>query len=415
MTSVAAALDQFCPGMRVFVPGAAGEPTALLDALAADPGRSRGIDFITSAVPGINRFDWSRLDPSATVTGLFMDPALAPLQRAGRFRHLPVSYSGYVDRIVSDPRSFDLALVQLAPPDADGGCSMGPSVEFLPAVLARGTRVVAVANRSVPSLSGAPTLARADLDVLVEADTPLPIYDTGVEDAASVAIAGHIARFIEDGASIQCGLGKVPTALLRHLADRRGLRLRSGMYGEGVPALAQAGALAVDGHAACVAVGTPSLYEWFRDCPAFRFEGCERTHDVGRLSALRGFIAVNSAVEIDLFGQASLEHVGGAAISGAGGAPDFARGARLSPGGISIIALPATAARGTRSRIVPQLTEPGIATLPRTDIDVIVTEHGAADLRDLSVYERAEALIAIAEPGQATALADAWSRIARRL
>lgn len=415
MASIDAALDLLRPGMRVFVPGSAGEPTALLDALAADPDRTRDIQFVTTAVPGINRFDWSRLHPSATITGLFMLPALAPLQREGRFRHLPTSYAGFVERIAADTRSFDLALVQLAPPDGAGRCSMGPAVEFLPAVLARGTRIAAVANASLPPLPAAPAVALTRLELLVDADTPLPVYDAGGDDAASAAIAGHVARFVGDGATIQCGLGKVPTALLRHLGDRRGLRLYTGMYGEGVPAIARTGALAVDGHTACVAVGTPALYDWFRDRPDFRLEGCERTHNVGRLAALTDFVAVNSAVEVDLFGQASLEHAGGAAISGAGGAPDFARGARLSRGGISIVALPASAARGTRSRIVAALDAPAVATLPRCDVDVVVTEHGAADLRDLSVHERAERLISVAKPAQATALADAWARIAARL
>jgi acyl-CoA hydrolase len=188
------------------------------------------------------------------------------------------------------------------------------------------------------------------------------------------------------------------------------------MFGDGVVELARAGALDPDWpHRACVFVGQPELYGWAAQQSLLGLAGCEITHGGQTLAGLKAFFAVNSAVEVDLWGQAALEHAGGAAISGAGGAPDFAQAARTSPGGASVVALPATAVRGTRSRIVAALSTPAVATLPRSDIDIVVTEFGAADLRGCSVVERAQALVALAAPQFREELEESWRKMLERL
>lgn len=409
-------LDQFRPGDRIFIAGSAGEPTALLEAWAADPQRTHGLEIVSSAVPGINHFDFGRLDPGCRVSGLFMQPAFGALQRLSRFRHLPVSYSGFIRDIRSAPRGFDVAVVQVSPPDANRLCSLGPAVEFMPEVLKRADRVVGLINHATPRFAGAPSIAAARCDVIVEADTPLPTYRTGVTDDVSSRIAAHIARYIDDGSTIQMGLGKTPAALCDAIADRRRLRLRTGMYGEGVERLARSAALDEDAiHEACVIVGPKALYEWAADRGDLSLVGCEISHAAERLNDGERFVAVNSAVEVDLAGQCALEHSSGTAMSGAGGAPDFARKARLCAGGLSIVALPSTALRGTVSRIVPCLGVPGVASLPRYDIDLLVTEHGVADLRAASVVERAEAVIEIAAPAFRGTLRAAWAEMMKKL
>ncbi len=404
------------PGERVFVSGGAGEPTALLEAWASEPARSRGLVITSSAIPGMNRFDFSRLDPSARVRGLFMPAAFAELQRTGRYEHLPTSYAGFSRSINAHTHAFDTVIVQASAPDAAGRCSLGPTVEFLPLALSRCKRAFLVMNAQTPRVAGAPSVAIKDFAATAETDTPLPTYATGPIDEVSKRIAAQVAPWIGDGARLQAGIGKVPGALVHLLRDRRRLVLSGGMFGDGAMTLEAAGALSLDEtHLACALVGEGLLYEWARERSSFHLRGCEQTHDPAQLSAVSGFVAINSAIEVDLFGQCALEHASQAAVSGAGGAPDFARAARLNPTGLCVVALPATALRGSVSRIVATLTPPAVSTLSRTDVDVIVTEYGAADLRDRGVYARAEALIEIAAPAFRSELKTQWAAIARSL
>lgn len=403
----------FRPGSRVFVPGSSGEPAGLVRWLEADPERTRGVSLTTSFVPGINRLDVDALDPSAVVTGLFMAPHLRAAQASGRYRHLPVSYGAYQLSIERDA-GFDVVVVQVAPTDDAGWCSLGPAAEFTPAAAGRARRLVGVVNARTPRLSRGPAIHRGRFDLLIEGEGDLPVYDPGAPDPAAEAIARYVGAFIEDGVVLQLGLGKTPAALTATLKDRRGLRLHSGLLSDGVLDLAEAGALDPDWrHLGCVLAGSAALYRRAADCDLIHVEGCEVTHAPQVLATLDRFIAVNSALEVDLFGQCNLECAGGRAVSGPGGAPDFARAARMSRGGASIIALPASARGG--SRIVSRLSSPGLASLSRTEVDIVVTEHGAADLRGLSTHERAERLISLADPAFRRALAADWAGIASGL
>lgn len=412
--TIEALADGFAPGSRVYLPGSAGEPVALVAALLADPARTRGLDLVTSAVPGINPLDLDGLAPDARATGLFMQPGLAGAQRAGRFRHLPLSYSGFVRHLAEGP-PFDACIVHVSPPDDRGRCSLGAAVEFTPLAVARSRRVVGVVNPAMPRIPGAQDIAYADLDAVAESNAALRSYAVGQPTPEARAIAARVAALVEDGATVQCGLGKVPEALLASLHDRRRLRLHSGMLSDGYIGLVEAGALDPDHPATtCVLVGSARLYACLDGRAGVAVRDCAHVHGVATLSGIERLIAVNSALSVDLFGQCNLEIAGGAAVSGVGGAPDFARAARQSRGGISVVALPTTGARGTVSRIVPRLDE-ALVSLPRADVDVVATEHGTADLRGLSVHERAEALVAVAAPAHRAALAAAWRAIAARL
>lgn len=411
---VAAMVAALKPCESIYLPGSAGEPTAFLSALVARPERSRGLRIVTSAVPGINTLPMDALDASAEVTGLFMQPGLRRAHRDGRFRTLPLSFSGFVEH-VRDRIEVDTCVVQVAPPDAAGQCSLGAAVEFTALVAARASRIFALINPAMPAIPGAVTLPMAGFDMVTEVGTDLPTYDVGVPTAEAVLIAEHIAGLVEDGSALQAGLGKIPEALFGLLHDRRGLRLQSGMLGAGALGLARAGALESGfGHASCVWIGSAALYRELADTEGFAVLGCEITHDVARLARADRFVAVNSALSVDLFGQANLEHAGGRVVSGVGGAPDFAQAARLSRGGISIVALPAAFGREPRSRIVPIIAD-GVVSLPRQMVDVVITEYGVADLRGRTVFERAERLIAIAYPGFRAGLETAWADLKRQL
>jgi acyl-CoA hydrolase len=280
--------------------------------------------------------------------------------------------------------------------------------EMVPAALRKSCHVFGVLNPNVPRVPGAESIAFADLDLVAESDAPLRTYDTGTPTREGAAIARSIASFVRDGDALQIGIGKAPDALFQLLRSHRSLRFFSGMLSDGLMDLARCGAIA-PGHLprCCAFVGSPALYEWLRENDTVEVRGCEGTHTLRALAGIDGLIAVNSALSVDLFGQCNLETAGGRVVSSVGGAPDFARAARHSAGGLSIIALPSTFGRPGQSRIVPRL-EDGLVSLARHDVDVIVTEHGAADLRNASVEERAEAMIGIADPDHRDALLSAW-------
>ena len=399
----------FVPGESVFLPGSAGEAVPLIEALSDAP----PLAISTSFVPGINPLPIARFAEGTTVTGLFAPPGLAGAQAGQHFRHLPVSYAAYAARLGTGP-GIDTCVVHVTPPDAHGRCSLGPAVEFTAIVRRRARRVMAVVNPRLPRLPGAEFVAWEDFDLVAEAAFAPREYSVGAPSAQAEAIATRIAAFIGDGATLQIGLGKVPDALLRRLTGRRGLRLHSGMLSDGARLLADSGSLDTDWpHTSCVHVGSGAYYDWLSERAGFAVRGCDVTHAPGVLAGLRRLVAVNSALSVDLFGQANLEMLDGRMVSGIGGAPDFARAAALSPDGISIVALPSTSGRAEASRIVLRLD--GVCSLPRNDIDVVITEHGAADLRHGSVMERAERLIAVAAPQHRGALADAWRDIAQRL
>lgn len=411
-------LDVLCAAVRsgesIYVPGSAGEPAAFLDWLLADAERSRDLHIVSTLIPGINAFDFDQLHPGARMTGLFMQPGLRIAQHSGRYRHLPLSYAQFA-RHLEMRVALDTTIVQVSPPDEHGRCSLGPAVEFTPLAQRKSRRTLALINHRTPPMPGAISLPLESFELAAEVDTPLKSYDIGPASATAEQIAKHIARFIDDAAALQVGLGKVPEALFALLHDRRNLRLSSGMLADSALELQASGALdPVFRHRSCVWVGSSGLYDRLAGNAVFDVKGCDETHDLRCLIALDRFTAINSALSVDLFGQANLEHAGGRAVSGVGGAADFAAAARRSRGGLSIVAMPASFGAKATSRIVARIGD-GVASLPRDAIDLVVTEHGVADLRDLSVHERAEAIIAVAAPTARSELTDAWRDIRDRL
>lgn len=410
MRSLAEVVRGFSPGERVFLPGSTGESAAFTEALCATDAPPLAIT--ASFVPGINPVPLARLPEGSTFACMFSPAPDRTAKPRARFRHLPLSYGAFTAHL-RDRLSFDACVVHVAPPDREGRCSLGVAVEFTPLAAARSRRVIALVNPQLPRLPAAAFIEMSRIDEIVECPSPPREYDVGAPTAQCNAIAAHVAAFIDDGAALQIGLGKVPDALPRLLTDRRRLRLHSGMLSDGAKALVEAGALDPDFVAtSCVHIGSRAYYDWLADRPDFAVRGCDYTHDASVLAALPRLVAVNSALSVDLFGQANLEMLNGRAFSGVGGAADFARGAVLSPGGLSIVALPATSGKSDVSRIVASLS--GLCSLPRSDIDVVVTEHGAADLRDCDAIERAERLIEIAAPQHRSDLRDALGEIARK-
>lgn len=401
------------PGERLFLAGATGEPTAFVRAMLSDPERTRGWQLTTSFVPGINPVAVENLHPEATLTGLFPQAGSGRYGATARGDTLPVSYHGFV-RMIGHSLQFDTVVVHVSPPDEGGMCSLGCAVEFIPRLLTASRRVLAIVNDRVPSMPGSVSLPFDRFEAWCEADDELRSYASGSPDALSNRIAEHVAGLITDNVTLQIGIGKVPTALLHCLTDRRGLRLHSGIVTEAVVALVEARALASDSPSlSCALLGGSDFYKWLSSASNILVRGCEETHDPARLNRLDRLVAVNSGLEVDLLGQANLEQIRGRSLSAPGGAPDFAHAASQSKNGLSVIALPATGPDGS-SRIVAQLSSGAPVTLPRHCIDVVVTEHGRADLRGLVTEARGEALISIAAPEARAGLSAEWRRFNRK-
>jgi acyl-CoA hydrolase len=409
ITAAAAAdLAWAARGGRVFLAGAAALPRGVLAAAAEDPGRWQGVTLTGAFIPGANDADFSALVPQGAVETIFATVGLS--RPAGRVDLLPLSYTAFRDRLAR-PGFVALAYATVAPPRADGTVGLGLAADFLPAVVAGGARLVGIVNPKMPDPPGGLRLRLDRFAALVEDDADLPAFDPGPVDAVTEAIAARVVALLRPGDRLQLGLGRVQAAVFAALAAGGappGLSFHGGMIAPGILRCAAAG-LFPGGITTGVALGDAAFYAAVPDLPGLCFASVEATHGFAALSALPGLVAVNSVLEIDLMGQANAEWRDGRMVGGAGGLPDFQRGARAAPGGRAVLALPATARGGQVSRIVPALDPGTPVSLPRGDIDWVVTEHGAARLSDLGEDARAEALIALAAPAFRDALAAAWA------
>jgi acyl-CoA hydrolase len=399
------------PGIEVYVPGCAGHSLLFERWLTQAPEHSAGVRYTGVHIPTVNRFAFAGLHPQARQRGIFLSQELRDAWQQGRFDYLPISYSA-AWHWLQNVASFDVALLQVAPPDAEGNCSLGVACDFSSAAWPRARKVFAHINSSMPRSDG-PSIPWARIDAAIECDTPLLEVPAAPADAVMDAVAMRVASLIPEHATVQLGLGRLQSSVLGALNNRRGLRLHAGMVSDGLLALIDSGALAdaADAVVAGVALGSVALYRAAADRVRFRPVGS--THDHANLRAVPRLHAINSALSVDLLGQVNGECIAGKQISGVGGLPDFQRGARAAVEGRAIIALPSCAHDGA-SRIVPLLSAGPISSA-RVDADIIVSEYGSADLRYLDVHARAQALISIAAPQHRETLAREWHALVKKL
>lgn len=405
--------DALAPGRRVWVPTLSNESALLADELRADPGRAAGVTFTGVRFPGIDRTDYLALHPQARETGWFMSPALRRGLTEGRADLRSQDYLG-IARELTDGEPYDVAIAQLTPPDADGWCAPGLSADFLPLVWPRACRRIAHLNPRLPRIASTFQVHVSEIDAAIEAETPLnDIPDPRAGDVER-RIGAHAAALVRDGDTLQFGIGSVPASLAQALTEHRGLRFHGGMLPSAFRTLWDRGAIDRDAQVtAGVVLGDGPLRDFAGTLRRLTLAPVTVTHGLARLAAIPRFVAINSAVEVDLFGQVNAERAGGTLQAGAGGLPAFAQGALSSPGGRLVIGLAATARGGSVSRIVPVLGAQSLCTLPRNLADAVVTEYGSAELRGLSLDARAQALIAIAAPPHRDALSAAWDDIRR--
>ena len=358
------------PGDGILWGQACAEPQTLVEALvgqrSAFSGASVFLGSSYSAIVKPEHADHLRL---VSYCGTGTNRALA---EAGVLDILPAPYSQLGNLIRAKAIRAEVVLLQVSPPNARGEYSLGLGVEYLAPALEQARIVVAEVNDQVPWTHTEPLLRKEDFALLIETSRPpvcLP-YRLGELERA---VARHAAGFIPTGAVLECGIGNLPNAVLSELRGHNGLRFHSGLIPDGAAGLklleANCGAL----------MGTKPLFDWARDNPALKLRSSDYTHGAAPLAKLERFVAINSAVEVDLTGQVNGEVAGGSYVGAVGGALDFIRAANQSPGGVSLVCLPS-------KRIVERLQGP--ASVPRSEAGIVVTEKGAADLRGCTLRER---------------------------
>lgn len=407
----------FSPGDTVFLQSGSGEPTALTETLRQHPEASDGVSYVSVLIPGVNKNDPAAFHENAELTTFFIYGDVSDSFAAGRIRFMPLHYSNIPEYLRSQPL-MDTALIQVSPPDAEGSCSLGISVDFVPDVLHRTRTIIAEVNERMPNPPGSVKIPFETLDFVVHSDRPLLGIDVGDIPEQLEEIARCVADLINDGDCLQVGIGKLPSAIMSGLSNKRNLGFHSGMITDEVIPLVESGVIngakkTVDtGKLVCgIALGSDSLYSWCGRRDDLLFRPVTETHDPCKVSRIDNFVSINSVLEVDLLGQVNAETLGGKQVSGTGGLVDFVRSARMSRGGRSILALTATAGKKRIPRIVPKLDSNSVVSGLRTDIDYVVTEFGAVQLKHKSIDERSSALISIAAPEHREELRAAWENI----
>lgn len=388
-------------GTAILLPPTCGTPTGLDHALAEASARLSGSVVRSGLLLGRYPFlDDPHLDHLRYGTW-HVSKAIGHLADAGRIDAHPIRASD-VPTFIRRSGTDDVVIAQVAPPDADGWCSLGVSGSYMVDAARTARRLIVLVNPQVPRVAGPARIRLADAHAVVTHEQPLLEVHSPTADDTAMRIAAHVEPLVGDGATLQIGLGSVPQAVLEALqhAGRRGLAVW-GMATDGVLLLDRAGMLHRDPTRPAVithdVLGTRQLFDWMSGNARVRLTGYDVCASSTAISQVPGFVSINSAVEVDLLGNANAEVVAGRTVSSVGGGPDFVDGARAAPGGVSVLALPATARAGTTSRIVARLRDVP-HSIPRTAVQRVATEHGIADLSLLNLRQRAEAMIELADP-----------------
>jgi 4-hydroxybutyrate CoA-transferase len=384
---------------------ACGEPQVLTRALVARAHELEDVEIIQRVAMG----DSSYVDPE--MQGHFRLNSLfgsAPTRKAiaeGRADFTPCFISEIPDLFLLGKVPLDVAMVTVTPPDSHGYCSLGISIDYTIQAARAAKIVIAQVNPEMPRTYGDTLLHVTEMDYFVPAEEPLIVLQPPAIGPVEEQIGMNAASLIEDGATLQLGIGSIPDAILSFLHDKHDLGVHTELFSDGVRGLVEEGV--INGkrktlHPGKVVsnfiMGTVELYNWVHENAAIALYPEDYTNDPFVVAQNYRMTAINSALEVDVLGQVAADTLGPMQFSGVGGQVDFVRGAARSPGGKSIIAFPATAKKGQVSRIVSVLARGSAVTTSRHDTDYIVTEYGIAFMKAKTVKERMEALINIAHP-----------------
>jgi acyl-CoA hydrolase len=390
--------------MRVFVHGAAATPTPLLQALVQQSSL-RDVTLYHLHTAGPAPFVAPEHRDRFLSVSLFTGEPVRAAINDGAADFMPIFLSDIPSLFLTRRIPLDVAVLQLSPPDGHGYCTLGASVDAALAASLSARYIVAEINERMPRTLGNTLVPFSRVHTFVHTNRPLHTRTIAPPSPIEEAIGEHVAALVEDGATLQMGIGAIPDAVLCRLGNKRDLGIHTEMFSDGVIDLIEGGV--ITNRRKCVhagrtvtsfVVGTERLYRFVHDNPFVEFHPCDRTNDTSLIRKNDKVVAINSALEVDLSGQVVADSIGFRIYSGIGGQMDFIRGAALSLGGKPIIALPSTASRGRLSRIVASVKPGSGVVTTRGHVHWVVTEHGAVNLFGLTLRQRAEALISIAHP-----------------
>ena len=398
-------------GDRVFLHTAAATPRLLVEAMTARAGELSDVEVLSLHTEGPAPYAAPEHAGSFRVNALFVGANVRQAVNEGRGDFVPVFLSEIPQLFRSRALPIDVALVQVSPPDRHGFCSLGVSVDVSLAAVETARRVIAQVNPRMPRTHGDGMIHVDRFDAMVEVDDELPSHVPEPLDDTVRAIGRNVASLIEDGATLQMGIGAIPNAVLAALGDHRDLGVHTEMFSDGLVELVERGIVTGARKKvhpgkilATFLMGTRRLYDFVDDNPQVMMRDVAYVNDTAVIRQNPKAVAINSAIEVDLTGQVCADSIGTRIYSGVGGQMDFVRGASLSPGGRPIIALPSVTGRG-ESRIVPFLHPGAGVVTTRAHVHWVVTEQGIASLYGKNLRQRATALVEIAHPDHREALA----------
>jgi acyl-CoA hydrolase len=405
ITTAERALADVRSGDRIYIHPGAAEPEALVRALIARAEDLHGVEIIHLLTLGEAGYVQAGMEDHFRHSAMFVGANVREAVNSGRADYMPISLSEIPSLFTSGALPLDVCLIQVSPPDDHGFCSFGVGVDCTKAAADVARTVIAEVNTEMPRTLGNSFIHVRKLDRIVETSRPILELSRHPANELHRRIARHAAGLVEDGSTLQMGIGGVPDAVLGYLKDRRDLGVHTEMFSDGVMELIETGVINSERKSvhrgkvvAGFLMGSSRLYRFVHDNSLIELHPSEYTNDPFVIASNDRMVAINSAVQVDLTGQVCADSMGFRVYSGVGGQADFIRGAARSRGGKPIIALPSTAKGGSVSRIVPTLDAGAGVVTTRSDVHYVVTEYGVAFLHGKTLRQRAEALVAIAHP-----------------
>lgn len=403
---------------RVYIHTAAAAPQQLINALTARANELRAVEIVHLHIEGDAPYADIKYAESFHVNSLFVGPNVRKeTQTQGNASYVPVFLSEVPMMFRRKVMKIDVALISVSPPDRHGFCSLGVSVEATKSAIDSAKYVIAQVNKQMPRTHGDGVIHISKLNSFVEVDTPLPSHERPLPNEEETQIGKYIAEMIEDGSTLQMGIGAIPDAALAQLIHHKDLGIHSEMISDGIVDLIKRGVIngkcknSHPGKITCgFALGSKKLYDFIDDNPMIFMADAEWVNDVANIRKNPKVVAINSAIEVDITGQVCADSIGTKMYSGVGGQMDYIRGAALSEGGKPIIALPSQTHKGI-SRIVPTLHEGAGVVTTRAHVHYVVTEWGVANLFGKNIYQRIKALINIAHPNHRQELMDTAEKL----
>lgn len=403
-TTVEEAIKLIHSGDRVIMGHAVGVPLLFTDALVEHKDDYKDVELVQMVSMGNARFVEPDMAGHFRLNSMFFGAHTRAAGKDGRADFTPINFHE-IPGSFDDTMPLDVAMIIVTPPDKHGYVSCGVSVDYTLPAARKAKTVIAQVNDQMPRTLGDTTLHVSEIDAFVVKSEPVIQLALPKIGEVEQKIGENCAKLVKDGDTLQLGIGAIPDAVLLFLKDKKDLGIHSEMISDGVVELIEAGVITnkkknlhPNKTIVTFLMGTQRLYDYADDNQAVAMYPVDYVNDPYVISQNDNLVSINSCVQVDFMGQVASESVGVGQISGIGGQLDFVRGARLSKGGRSIIAIPSTAGKGKVSKIVPILDEGTTVTTPRVDVDYIVTEYGIAHLRGRSLRQRAKALINIAHP-----------------